>query len=625
MLPSPLPVRTSLLIPLAAALGLGLLLPAFVTQASAEGRANRPDVIPVEAIKKGMTGYGLTVFEGTSPERFEVEVIDVLHNFRPRQEMILVKTKHPRLEVAKIVGGMSGSPIYLDGKMAGAYAYGWTFGVEPVAGVTPIRNMLDDLERPLPKVLHGIPISVATERKKVASLGNIFRGPLEEYSPAEHARQIASRLRPPSNDPQLVPVATPVLLGGLTSEATQVARDLLEPLGLTPIQAGGSGSLDRERRSSGFVDGGAIGVDLVSGDVSAMGLGTVTRVEGDKLVAFGHPMMEVGITSLPTSQARVLWFMASQMRSFKMGEGTYPTGALLNDRQASIVVDQTAVAPVVEVSLKVNGEPGAPYDTWNFEVAHDRFLTPSLLGVALGNGLTATAAERRDVTWSMKTVLSFEGFPSIEIEDVGSTPTGTPSASALMQSESLKAVGEVFNNPWDFVRLNKVAVDISLRFEREVSRLRAVQLLTPEVDPGQPARVRVHLEPYDGKPTSQVIQVPIAAKYAGQTLKISIEPGYAVERVRASPENLAELISNLQAGTYRARSLVLSYQSGGGGAAYHGVVAHDLPPGALDRISTGSSSRTPEQFRSMERFVVNTHNYITGTDSFSVKVREHAK
>ena len=138
------------LIPVAALFGLLASIPPTLTSARAEGKAMRPDIMPVSEIKRGMKGYGLTVFEGTEPGRFDVEVIDVLHNFRPQQELILVKTHHPRLEVAKVVAGMSGSPIFINGKMVGAYAYGWTFGREPVAGVTPIRSMLDDLERPLP-------------------------------------------------------------------------------------------------------------------------------------------------------------------------------------------------------------------------------------------------------------------------------------------------------------------------------------------------------------------------------------------------------------------------------------------------------------------------------------------
>src|SRR5215207_8553673 len=169
-------MRHGLLLFGAALLGLGLSLPFGL--ARADGKSERANVMPVSQVKRGMKGYGLTVFEGTRPERFDVEVIDVLKNFRPRQDLILVKTKHPRLEVAKVVAGMSGSPIYLENKMIGAYAYGWSFGAEPVAGVTPIENMIDDLVRPLPDKIFGWPLKPAASGQS---------GP--------HARNDAARFR----------------------------------------------------------------------------------------------------------------------------------------------------------------------------------------------------------------------------------------------------------------------------------------------------------------------------------------------------------------------------------------------------------------------------------------------
>ena len=151
-------MQKGLFIAAAALVGLAAAFP--TTLARADGTAVRSDVLGVSELKRGMKGYGLTVFEGTKPERFEVEIIDVLQNFRPRQELILVKTKHPRLEVAKVVAGMSGSPIYIDGKMIGAYAYGWSFGKEPVAGVTPIENMIAELNLPLPESINGWPLKM---------------------------------------------------------------------------------------------------------------------------------------------------------------------------------------------------------------------------------------------------------------------------------------------------------------------------------------------------------------------------------------------------------------------------------------------------------------------------------
>lgn len=627
-------MRSSILLPLAAVLGLGSALPAFVSTAVADGRANRPDILPVSEVKKGMKGYGLTVFEGMKPERFEVEVIDVLHNFKPHQEMILIKTKHPRLDVTKIVGGMSGSPIYLKDKMVGAYAYGWTFGVEPVAGVTPIRSMLDDLERPLPEMLHGFPLRALPSKnsKRSSSLSTSkgrFEGDLQDYSLRRHADQLEERRADLYGDgSQLTPVSTPLLLGGLTAASTRLAQEYLEPLGLMPMQAGGGGGdarRDASTGSSGYVDGGALGVDLVSGDFSAMGLGTVTRVEGSRLVAFGHPMMNIGVTSLPTTQARVLWFMASQMRSFKMGEAAGPLGALVNDRPSSIVADETIIAPTVQVDLNIRGEPGAPYQDWHFRVAHDRFLTPALLGLALGNGLETTATERRHVTWTMKTEIEFEGFPPIEVLDFGSAPTGTPNAGEMMQSSAMEAIGLVLNNPWQMARVNRVSSKVDLRFAREVAELTEVELLTPEVDPGGKARVRLTFTPFDGEAFNRTVSLDIPKNFAGKRITFTIKPGYDVEPIRAAPENLADLISNLELGSERHRSIVFSYATGDGGAAHRGVVAENLPPGALDALTGTNSSRSPLQFASQHHQVIPTPLYVIGNDTINVQVRENRR
>src|SRR5688572_8935741 len=444
-----------------------------------------------------MKGYGLTVFEGTKPERFEIEVIDVLQDFLPRQELILIKTKHPRLEVAKVVAGMSGSPVYVDGKMIGAYAYGWSFGAEPVAGVTPIENMIGDLVRPLPDKIFGWPLKTAAAGASGARASNDagrFRG--VRYDLHEHASALARR-RTPAGAVAAAPVATPLLVGGMTNDAISLTRDLLAPLGMEPLQAGGGGAQDPAAPKR-YEDGGAIGVQLIRGDMSAMGLGTVTRVEGDRLVAFGHPMMQGGVTALPTAIGRVLWFLASDMRSFKIGMPVRPVGAMVNDRQASIVVSHSAQAPVIPVTMKVHGVPGAPYTEWSFEVAHEKFMTPTFMAVALGNALQATASERQDVSWTAKSRLKVKGHGEVEFEDFGVAVGGTPDPQEFIQSNLVRAVGSLLNNPWEPVMIESARMDIELRFAREILRLRGADILDKEVEAGGSARVRLTLVPYAG-------------------------------------------------------------------------------------------------------------------------------
>jgi hypothetical protein len=610
--------HTSSLLALAA-LGLLATLPVGLKSAQAGGATARPDTLPVSQIHRGMKGYGLTVFEGTRPERFDVEVIDVLKNFRPRQDLILIKTKHPRLEIAKVVAGMSGSPVYLDNKMIGAYAYGWSFGSEPVAGVTPIENMLEDLVRPLPDKIFGWPLRPSPPSSAVPHAMNDagrFRG--ARYDLKEHASALAQR-HAPAGAVTAAPVATPLLVGGMSNGAIALARDLLSPLGIEPLQAGGGGAQDPAAPKR-YEDGGAVGVQLIRGDMSAMGLGTVTRVEGDKLVAFGHPMMEAGVTALPTCIGKVLWFLASDQRSFKIGMGVRDVGALVQDRQASITISHSAQAPVVPLKVAIKGMPGLPGSNWSFEIAHEKFMTPSFMAVAIGSALQAVANERQDVSWTAVSKLRIKGYGEIRLEDYGVAIGGTPEAGEFARSNLVRAVGSVLNNPWQPALLEAAEIEIELHYARDILRLRGAELLEPEIDAGKPARIRVTLVPYSGPEITRVLSVELPRHLAGQTVSLDIAPGYAEEREVAAPDSLKDMIANFVNPIYPPKSLVVSFDSGSG-LAFRGRVAKNLPPGAVDVIRPTTSSIGPDSVESSVRAVTSIGQFVVGRDRVSVTIR----
>jgi hypothetical protein len=622
-------MQKGLFIGIAALLGLAAAFPA--TFARADGKSVRSNVLGVSELKRGMKGYGLTVFEGTKPERFDVEIIDVLQNFRPRQELILVKTKHPRLEVAKVVAGMSGSPIFIDGKMIGAYAYGWSFGAEPVAGVTPIRLMLDELALPLPDSIDGWPLKLvpgpnASARAVPArSGGKRFRGELGRYDLFEHAREMKLARGTSETEKSMTtvsPVATPLLMGGLTPGAIRLANEMLAPMGLEPLQAGGGGS-DKPDPSAPtrFEDGGAIGVQLIRGDMSAMGLGTVTRVEGDKLVAFGHPMMESGVTALPTAIGRVAWFLASEQRSFKLGMPARSVGALVNDRQASIVCSHSATAPIVPVSVTIKGVPGVPVSTWNFEIAHDKFMTPSFLAVAIGSGLQQIASEHQDVSWTAKSKLTIAGYGTIALDDYGVAIGGTPDAGEFARSNLVRAVGSVLSNPWQPARIEKASIELELKYARDILRVRGVELIDPEVDAGEPARVRLTLVPFTGPEITKTLRVPLPARLAGKTVTLEIGPGYMEDKDKPAPNTLGELIRNFQDPVYPPKSIVVTYTAGDATVTHRGRVAENLPLGAVDALRPTTSSITPDAYATTVREVFPLDQYLVGRDKVSVVVR----
>jgi hypothetical protein len=621
-------LRTALLLTLASVIGIAaaaLPNPYPIAQAA---DARRSDILPLSQVKPGMKGYGLTVFEGTKPERFEVEVIGIQKGFLPRQDLILIKTHHPRLEVARVVAGMSGSPIYLEGKMVGAYAYGWTFPRESVAGVTPIENMLEDLDRPIPNDIFGWPLRTA-ERGSAPSHARSasnsdaptrFEGPPGHYRVTEHVTQLAGRLPHPSITEGARAVETPLLLGGTTPLGLEIAERLFRPLGFEPLQAGGSGANESDAPDH-FVDGGAIGVQLVSGDISAMPLGTVTRVEGDRVLGFGHPLMSAGVTALPTAVAKVLWFWASEYRSFKVGYPVRSMGALLGDRQASIVVSQSAKAPVIPVTLDVTGVEGLSKQAWHFTVAHEKFMAPSFLATAIGSAIQAVVSERRDVSWSLDSEVVLDNQRKLTLEDFGVSSGGTIGAEEVLTSNLVGSIGALLNNPWQSIFVKEIKAQLRLHYARDILRLRGVQLLDPEVDAGKSARLRIMLLPWEGPPQYRVVSVPIPAQFAGETIHIEIVPGYTEMPELAPPETLGELITNLDVPVYPPKSLVIKYNGSGSTLAYHGQVAAHLPPGAVDSLLPTTSSLTPTAQASPTRLVFAMPNYVIGKDKVSVKVR----
>ncbi len=597
------------------------------------------DTLPLSEVKPGMKGYGLTVFSGTTPERFDVEVISTLHNFRPNQDLILIKTpNHPRLDAARTVAGMSGSPIYLNGKMIGAYAYGWLFGVEAIAGVTPIKSMLDELARPIPKALlpgsgpplPRKPIAAADDRPgRGASLGatphaRSFRGAPDGYELGAHASQLAARSGPALAAPEgtsLARASTPILLGGMGQVSMKMATDLLAPMGLDPVQAGGGAAKPDPSAPTKFVDGGAIGVELVRGDISAMGLGTVTRVSGERLVAFGHPMLNGGIESLPTAIGRVHWILASHNRSFKIGEAVRSVGALVNDRQAAIVVDSSVKAPTFPMRLAIEGVEGAPKSTWNVEVSHDQFMGPAFAAMALGSAVETTTSERRDMTWRATHQLKIGRYGTVSLVDFGSGNGGAPGPEDFQRGRLVRAIGSLLNNPWEDVAIERVETTIKVTFEREVSMLRGAKVLDAEVDAGAPARIRIELVPYQGKPETRVIEVPLPPELAGREVEIELAPGYEIDRPQATPESVAELVASLPNQTFDAESLVAILKLRENGAAYRGKVASRLPPGAFDTLRASSDSSGPETFIAQQYTAIPLKRFVAGRDTVRVQIR----
>jgi hypothetical protein len=609
------------------ATALGLVLALGTSLPLAQGDTKPATILPSE-IKAGMKGYGLTVFRGTEPERFDVEVIGVLQDFRPGQPLIVIRTPNARLDVVKTVRGMSGSPIYLDGRLAGAYSYSLSqFEVEPVAGVTPINMMLDEMRRPIPPGFwpldSGSPLGTAqraTSRPPTASL-TTFDGAPGSYDLQAHAKQLADRLGGRGDGHGFIPAATPLMLAGVGDRAAEALRTLLEPLGLDPLQGGG-GSANEPTAPTHYVNGGGLGVQLSRGDVSMMGLGTATYVDGaGKVAGFGHPMLNGGTEALPACVGRILWINASAQASHKVGECARALGTLVQDRQPAIVVDEHVTAPVIPVDVDIVGVPGAPKTHWHSEVAQDKFLAPGLAATVLGSLVEATTSERRDLTWKLSTHIAVEGHTAIDLEDEGVASGGTPDAGDFQRAKVVTALGDVLNNPWEYARIDAVRARFEVRYSHDVWRLRGVQALDPVVDAGQRARFAVHLVPEHGPEVIRTVDVVMPEELVGKDVEVEFVPGYEVAPELPAPENLDQLLANEPRATITARSLVVQFRVPSQGIAYRGHVTQRLPFFTLDALRPLSGDTGPDPFPSWSRTIVPMELFVEGKDKVKIKVR----
>jgi len=608
----------------------------FVASASLLGGAiaqSSSGFIGVDEIRPGMKGYGLTVFRGTEPERFDVEVIDVLRNFRPAQDLILLRTPHPLLDRARAVAGMSGSPIYLDGRLAGAYAYGWPYGTDPVVGVTPIANMLAELDRPVRIDMFPGAKPLPT-RKRRADRGREavardryaglppFTGQYE-VDAWTTIRALGKRRQRERGPAGLVPATTPVMLGGFTDSVARMLTDELAPFGLEATQAGSSGT-----GTSGpthFENGGAIAVELARGDVSLTGVGTVTYLaNGNRALAFGHPMMDAGATGFPTATARVLHVLVSEFRSFKIAEAARPLGTLVQDRQSAIVVDPEIVAARIPVRVRVKGAEGAPKNEWNVEIVSHRALSPNIAFAVIANALKSTAGDVEDVIFRARTRIGIEGHGVVSLDEQGFSPVGPASPIALSQLRLFYLMEAAFANPFEVSRVTSLDLDLQLDFSREVFQIADASVAFDEVDPGEEVTLYVLLRQVGKPDTTRAVTIKIPEAAAGQTLNVTVAAGNSVGLEQPRPSSLDDLIEIVHR-RFPSTSLVVSLQMPSRGLRFSGHVVDTLPASALNSLQLVSTSEDSRPFVTRSHTEVKMPRVVTGSASLRLQVNDVAR
>lgn len=603
----------------------------------AAGQVRAPsDTMDVSEIQPGMRGYGLTVFRGTTPERFDVEVVDVLHGFRPDQDLIIVHCEHPILEDANTVGGMSGSPIFIDDRLVGAYSYGWPFGRHPYAGVTPIANMLREMHRPTRATSFPGATPVPTTPPAEGSAAHGHRRPrlggitpyLGDHRASAFAalEDMARHVLPQAEGATWAPASTPMLVGGFDDASVAMLAQAYAPLGIDVLQAGGTGTMSTAPSTPPhFVDGGGLAVTLARGDISSTVVGTVTHVEGDRLVAFGHPMMEIGEVGYPTAIARVLHILSTVQRSFKIAEPVSALGTLVQDRQAAIVVDTSLSPAMIPIHLHLGGVPDTERSDWNFEIASHRSATATLLSTSIQSAVKSVAGDAEYVTFEATSRVRFDGVAApVEVVDHGFSSTGAHQTSALGQIRAFDLVEAAYANPFQETRLTEVSIDLALTFEHHTAEIVDASVASTEVDPGQDVPVRVVLRPWDGEERTITTRIHVPESAAGDSISVLVQPGGDVDLERPEARTLDDVLAAIQR-RYDTRSVVLSIRLPGRGLRTPGHVAGSLPMSVIDALQqTGDGDRVRE-IASHVRSEVPTEFVLEGAARLELTVRRLAR
>lgn len=474
---------------------LGPLLPAAAVAASTS-----VPTLDVQGIRTGQKAVVRTVFEGDRIEEFDAEIVGVLHGGRVEGDMILARATSERVLHTGVAAGMSGSPVYVDGKLIGALSSGWTFSRDPLFGVTPIRDMLDVLDRPALARPGGTagPTGAELQTQSAGVRFGEFRwddpGAAGALDPEESTggEPLAGAPAPRDAMPGMAPLRIPLACSGLNSHAFEPLGRELGALGFAVVPGGRAPA--GGPAADALVPGAAVAVDVMRGDLLLSAIGTVTYRDGDRVLIFGHPFFQSGDVKLPLSTASITTVVSSTMSSFKLGVTGREAGVVTQDRRAAVAGVIGGVPRLLPVSVAVRGAAREP-QRFRFESIEDRALAPQLIAIAAVNSLLESGGTGANQTVRWRLDLHRRGSAPLTLEDLaaGDAPVGDLTAALGGPLRFL------FNNPFERLVLDSIRVSLEIQPGREQWTLRGARVLDAAVRPGGQVRVRCELERWHGE------------------------------------------------------------------------------------------------------------------------------
>ena len=493
-------------------LGMGTI-PALSSDTSATSKTSAaPQIMAVDDVRPGMKGVAYTVFQGTQPESMGVEVLGVLRNMLgPKSDLILVRLQGEKPEYTGVVAGMSGSPVYIDGKIVGAISYRiGSFSKEPIAGVTPIAQMLEinefDHSSPSPDAISA---SKPPAAEKTSGPGLDASGSFDTY------RQV------------LQPIDSPFVFNGFDEAAIKQFAPQLSASGVVPVM--GVGGSSNAKQPEALVPGSAVSAVLVRGDMDVAATCTVTYMDKDHLLACGHPLTQFGMVDMPMTKANVVATLASPLNAFKIINTTEPVGSFVQDRHTGILGRFDRDPKMIPVTVSIHG-PSGPKE-YHYEVLNNAKLTPLMMMTTVFNALMGMNQYGEETTYRMNGRIHVNGYPDVRLNNMFSPVDNAPTALTVAT-----ALGEHFNriydNPYQAPTIGGVALEFDLERDRHSAVLENARTDVTEARPGDEITVEAVLRPYRGDRIVRRIPVRVPTSVSKGTLRILISDADTLDRAR---------------------------------------------------------------------------------------------
>ena len=553
------------------------------------------EILPLDQVRPGMVGVGRTVFQGTKIEEFKVTVLGVLENVGPLQSMILAKLEGGPLAETGVIAGMSGSPVFIEGKLVGAVAYGFPFSKETIAGITPIGEMLEATRTSAPRA--------AATRFAPSFRAASFARPLDRDSliavlkrPLPGVAADPSSLR--GEMPQalrgatLQPLLLPLVFSGFDATTFDFARGLFAGLGFAPMLGMSRGSLPSTTLPD-LAPGGAVGVSLVEGYLDLSVTGTITHIENGQVYAFGHPFYNLGPTQFPMKKAYVYSVFPSLYQSWKISSAADPVGTIEQDRMAAISGKIGKTPRMIPLSVKLRTSRGQE-KAFSFRMVEDELFSPVLAFVSLLSVLQANERAYGTASMSVDARVTFAGDREVRVEDLF-TEEGPGMRTAALVAAPL---AYLMSNDFERVRVDKLDVNVSSYETVKTALLERAWLeMKGPAKAGQTVALKLSLRSYRGEMLSESIPVTIPANAPAGLYSLLVADGSTITNIEQHearqqfvPKDLDQLVRAIN-GLRRNNHIYARLVRSDEGAIVSGEYMQSLPPSVLAVLGAGDQGR----------------------------------